>query len=485
MFDNLQIYAIGDLHGDIMPFIVCLRDCCKVIKSTKHFDLTIQDTYLVNELSKKWDDSTFDSSLGYEWIGEGSQVVLCGDIIDNIRPINELLPYKKQQEFPMEEARILMFINELNKQAASKNGKIYKVLGNHDFNNLNGRNIKQKLSNGYFNYTSRYAYEYEGYKQTPSKGRLEYFTRGNTGSSLLAEGGIYFYLMIKDFIFVHGGIVSDLLTFKNIANANDELNKYAINNTKEKLPLDYGQKNNLMSLINYKDRKDPTGLLRDRTFGFNNQEEEEMCNSLFKKFNELCKSCVDIESDEQIDSFWKYSKDCDPSKMKVVMGHCPQNYWSKNSIYNTSFNTIINEDCTSIEYSQKVETINSNDTNINGITVSCGSINDNPSIFRIDVGMSRAFNIKDISKDENRDKIIMSRTPQVLKIVYSKDTTEPKMSIIKSTLKNTLIHVPDMDKQSDLGIVIPPDTSYMKKYLKYKLLHHKLKNNKVIIEPTI
>ena len=478
MADNLQIYAIGDLHGDIMPFIVCLRDCCKVIKSTKHFDMTIQDAYLVNELLKEWDNITFDSSLGYEWIGEDSQIVLCGDMIDNIRPINELLPYKKQQEFPMEEARILMFINELNRQASSKNGKIHKVLGNHDFNNLNGRNIKQLLSNGYFNYTSRYAYEYEGYKQSPSKGRLEYFTRGNAGAALLAEGGIYFYLMIKDFIFVHGGIVSDLLTFKNIANANDELNKYAINNSKDKLLLDYGQKNECMSLVNYKDRSDPIGILRDRTFGFKNQSDQEMCTYLFKKFNELCESCIDIDDDKQIESFWKYSKDCDPNKMKVVMGHCPQNYWSKDSIYNTSFNEIINEDCTSIEYSRKVETINGDTSaNINGITVSCGNTKDSPSIFRIDVGMSRAFNIKDITIDENRNKIIMSRTPQVLKIIYNKDIREPQMSIIKSTLENTLIHVPDMDKQSDLGIKSTHDIHYKNKYLKYKLLYCNLKNN--------
>jgi len=34
-----KIYAIGDIHGDIMPLIICLRDCCKVIK--KKMDIII------------------------------------------------------------------------------------------------------------------------------------------------------------------------------------------------------------------------------------------------------------------------------------------------------------------------------------------------------------------------------------------------------------------------------------------------------------
>ena len=35
---NSIIYGIGDIHGDIMPLIICLRDCCKVIRKKKRFN---------------------------------------------------------------------------------------------------------------------------------------------------------------------------------------------------------------------------------------------------------------------------------------------------------------------------------------------------------------------------------------------------------------------------------------------------------------
>ena len=55
-----------------------------------------------------------------------------------------------------------------------------------------------------------------------------------------------------------------------------------------------------------------------------------------------------------------------------------------------------------------------------------------------------------------------SRTPQVLKIDYSSGT--PLVTIVKSTLKNTLIHLTDMD--------VNP---YAKKYKKYKSKYALLK----------
>ena len=38
-----QIFAIGDIHGDIGPLIVCLRDCCQVIKKKKSNFIFKQD----------------------------------------------------------------------------------------------------------------------------------------------------------------------------------------------------------------------------------------------------------------------------------------------------------------------------------------------------------------------------------------------------------------------------------------------------------
>ena len=102
-----KIYALGDIHGDIIPLIICLRDCCKVIKKKSNFDFK-QDTLdqdLENQLNKEWNETNYVDDLNYEWIGENSKVVLCGDILDNVRGFT----FKKPGEYPMEEARILKF----------------------------------------------------------------------------------------------------------------------------------------------------------------------------------------------------------------------------------------------------------------------------------------------------------------------------------------------------------------------------------------
>lgn len=33
LYEN--IFAIGDIHGDIIPLVICLRDCCKVIRKNQ------------------------------------------------------------------------------------------------------------------------------------------------------------------------------------------------------------------------------------------------------------------------------------------------------------------------------------------------------------------------------------------------------------------------------------------------------------------
>ena len=69
--------------------------------------------------------------------------------------------------------------------------------------------------------------------------------------------------------------------------------------------------------------------------------------------------------------------------------------------------------------------------------------------------MSRGFNLSDYD-----EKHIFSRTPQVLKIVYNNNFSEPNITIIKSSLKNTLIHLHD---------------NYINPYIKFKYLKYKIK----------
>ena len=217
---NSIIYAIGDIHGDMMPLVMCLRDCFGVIKKKGfYFNQNEIDDDLVTQMNKEWDDETFKDDLNYEWCGNNSYVVFCGDILDNVRgPI-----YKKPGEFPFEEARIFKFINSINKQAMAQNGRLFKVLGNHDMYNLNG-----KVRSSYSTFVSKYAKQYQGYKQN-AQGRLDYFGRGKPGAHLIGEDGAYLFLMINNFIFVHGGISNSLISIENIKKINSSLMKYIYN----------------------------------------------------------------------------------------------------------------------------------------------------------------------------------------------------------------------------------------------------------------
>lgn len=461
---NKNIFAIGDIHGDIEPLIVCLRDCCKVIakKDKFHFKQNKYDIDLYKQMTKEWDDKSFVEDLNYKWIGGNSIVVFCGDFLDNVRGLIE----KKPQEYPFEEARIFKFINAINKKAMEAGGRIYKVLGNHDMYNLNG-----KTKDSYFSYVSKYAKNYEGYKQG-AKNRLEYFNQGNPGAELIGEDNAYLFLMIKDFIFVHGGISSSLLNFKNITQLNESLMKFIYDKNNNTLDSQTETMENQLTFTN----DDNDGLVHDRFFGFKKgKSEEELCSSLYNKFKILCK---DVNS--KIDDHKKLGfidvTNCNPDKMKLVIGHCNQNKNTSdaNKIFKSSFSKLIKENKNNnFVYSEefgapvyKGDSDGSKDKAIYGITVSCGDRNekgdineDIPSIFRIDVGMSRGFNVKDYS-----DEYVYSRTPQVLKIEYIND--KPSITIIKSSLKNTLLHVKDMD--------VNP---YQGKYIKYKSKYLSLLND--------
>jgi hypothetical protein len=443
---NSIIYGIGDIHGDIMPLIICLRDCCKVIRKKKGFNFKQDkiDDDLILEMEKEWDDETFQDDLNYEWCGNNSYVVFCGDILDNVRgPI-----YKKPGEFPFEEARIFKFINSINKQAMAQNGRLFKILGNHDMYNLNG-----KVKYSYSTFVSEYAKNYKGYKQG-ALNRLDFFGRGKPGAKLIGEDGAYLFLMINDFIFVHGGISSSLINVDRIQKINSSLMEYIYDDTDDNNTFDTETENdeNLLTFSNeYND-----GLVLDRYFGFvNGKTEEEMCTTLYNRFQIICRDMK------------KKNFSCNPDKMKLVIGHCNQNLLTSNNnqIFKSGFGRLVNNNLVSQEFTKPVFKGNaSKEHGIYGITVSCGDRKDNntvdfnnPSIFRIDVGMSRGFNLMDDNED-----FILSRTPQVLKVDYI--NSNPETSVIKSTLNNTISHLPKIN-----------ENPYKRKFIKYKLKYFKLK----------
>ena len=148
-----RIIALSDIHGDMHALIIAFRDCAQIIrkKPTVRINLDILDEdaerLLEMDLNKNEDD--YKDDLNYEWCGGNTHVVICGDMIDpyrnsktNLRTTDnkESLCFGEEKciasEYYQIELKILRFINALNKQAMAVGGRIFKILGNHEINNM-------------------------------------------------------------------------------------------------------------------------------------------------------------------------------------------------------------------------------------------------------------------------------------------------------------------------------------------------------------
>jgi hypothetical protein len=452
-----KIYAIGDIHGDIIPFIVALRDCCRVIKKKTGYDFNQnkKDQDMVKELSKEWHDNTYIEDLNYEWIGNDAYVVLCGDLINNSRSQKP-----KPEEYPLEELRILKFINAINKMAILKGGSIFKVIGNHDFDNINKEILTSPYKN---NLVTKKTAEYEGYKYGAID-RFHYFNHGNIGAKVFGIDNAYLFLVIRDFIFVHGGISSDLFNFENLNYINEKFNSY-LNDASNTL---FDKESNSLE---YKLVSSENGLVKCRYFSqrFEKIPEEKVCDDLEIKFNKLLEE-LRTNGYSQHKNF------------RLVVGHSTQNkFFNEKNTYYSTYDNIIKENYINdgiIVNNKFPEGSVYNGTGKikddiiinNGISVGCNNERGLSKIFRIDVGLSRgAFNFK----DNDTDEYLYSRTPQVLEIIYESD--QPKVNLIKSSVENTKIHICDLGISNETYEKNLMKGGYYHKYLKYRAKYAFLK----------
>jgi hypothetical protein len=207
-----RIIALSDLHSDIHAFIICLRDCAKVIRKVPNVNTIIlpdvlkldQDTEDMLELNLNENENLYKDDLNYEWIGGTTNIVICGDILDGFRQQTMMRIGNNRcsrgtctnNEYDQGEIKLLRFINAINFLAINSGGRIYKILGNHDFANL-GNNVA--VLNRYIQpHTLGEPNYYHGMN------RIEYFKAGNAGSQLLLQDGAYLGLIINNNIFVHG-----------------------------------------------------------------------------------------------------------------------------------------------------------------------------------------------------------------------------------------------------------------------------------------
>jgi len=494
------LFSLSDIHGDIHAFIISLRDCAKVIRKKTDstplnpdiVDPDIEHNLIINIGNGvdgvAGDGDCYDVSLGYEWCGSNAHVVICGDFIDPNRQQNEKPTCAKHPcvdeipcnctYYPQQEIKLLLFINEINRQAMLSSGRIIKLLGNHEVKNiLPGKTLYHqyifssdiKLGN----------YYYLGCN------RKETFNIGNPGYNLLFKDGCGLIVKINNTIFVHGKINKTDDIFRiNVANQH-------INNPDE------SDDSKMRLFIKY-DKED--GILNNREWGTDNIYPIIMGDPV-----ELNKYYTDIK--ETIRFFLMLEKLDDIIKYRVVIGHCTQFDSSIFNVANTSFSNVSHEDEKSKTYnglSYKRDKASFDDQKfIFGITMEVPKEPVNALIdfylYRVDVGSSREFDKGDarifylhsgIPPDpiQAENKLLFSKTPQVLAI-HKDDYNNDIVTIIKSKMWNTRKHLPRQyyeylislkhkNSQIRAGLETLSDrTKYDKKYLKYKKKYLDLKKS--------
>jgi len=473
------VYSLSDIHGDIHAFIIALRDCAKIIKSTnENFQICEKDIYMEYMLNIDLNTSfnTYDASLGYKWTASDTYLVICGDMLDNNRDSSK--NDKENQIYPQIEIKLIMFINELNRQTINKNKEsgIFKIIGNHEvFNILSMKSKNRVLINEYISKQDKEIADnyYITKKNGKNYNRLIVFWEEPKIRNYLFRYNLYIALLINDTIYVHGNIspvykinskdINLVELYKEFNN--DMNNKYGLLHKYklESVLMDVWQKLYDMTNIDYDNEK---------TMDDMNDKEMYIGYTLWSRYfvpNEISKR---INIDE-----CNIKKRFPVGYNRLIVGHCPQNF--SNTTNNLNYYTITEketEDDVSITFKYNRETatkllktgnqiFNTQDIGkIAGITAECPT-NDNKDfiVYHIDVCSSRGFDDTDDNPNvnslpRNKDDLVTlySRTPQILKIA-----TNNTVSIIKSTSLNTRIHQPrnrweDALQNADLSNYITP-----------------------------
>jgi hypothetical protein len=521
----MKIFSMSDIHGDIMSFIVNLRDCCEVIRKKREYSFdkfTMTDNDTIYELNKTHEKIYSDinknerymgvdkylDDLNYEWCGGNSVVVLCGDMIDNLRSNVKGEYNRKIGEYPMEEAKILLFINKLNKDARKSGGHIFKLVGNHEMRNITI--IKKKTKTVHMvDSISNYANDPENYPDINVckefmylSNRQRFFLPGNAGALLLAEDGIHILLVIKNFMFVHGGISNKLITIKNIEFLNNFLNQFLIKgNIKNDILFNHG--NEMVKIIDEL-LLNETSIIEDRTFGYlahnrkgsKNENIDGQCIFLKERMNEIytdlleykqniTRTPVNIDkeiyldvnvehtSDEYVEclsNFWYGGSDLTDSNINLVMGHTWQHFTGINERIITNDLKITKEIASTDSHTvygltheiKMNKEYHNRDEKVEGVATNCSTETIYPRLYRLDVATSYSFNDIALEYDTTLEGQHY-RFPQALCITYSGN--EYIVNIIKTSLKLMYVHMPDLIKKN-----IPESDpfDFRKKYIKYK-----------------
>jgi hypothetical protein len=471
------------------PYIKSNPSNIEIIRANNN-DILLES--LLN-LNLNTDENIFQADLGFEWCGDNTHAVVIGDILDGIRSHTFKFENTKNytHQYYQLEVKIIKFLNLLDIYAVNKMGRVIKLLGNHELENMchfcnnSKENLHFRKKHSFSNPNTKI--EEKTYYKNYS--RLEFFNFNKPGYELLRERGTGIILKINNNIFVHASLIeNDKMKYYDYSFMNNLINN------KEIKSKDYNDK--IITYFKILSEKD-TGksILWERSDGefsrFNilknndetddtidehtniNSTRDTYCNNLGLR---LVKFCEGIS---------EHSSYCNTQNLRLIVCHTTQHessFPSKKSTHNIiehkthnnkiTFSQLENSDRTTetfnynkIYMGHPKRDYNNNDI-IFGITTEC--IDFKHQIFRIDIGQSRAFDntkyipkiTENIDHDNYTNLYLLSRSPQILKII------DNDLKIIRSKLENTRKHQPriwleDAYESKKLNSV------YVGKYYKY------------------
>ena len=391
-----RIIALSDIHSDIQSLIIAFRDCAKVIQrkgTIQTNEILSDDIYrelsdlLQINLTEEPSNEEYPDNLNYEWIGDNTIIVLVGDIIDGKRMNQDFLKVTRNSainyemhEYPQIEIKILRFINALNKDAMSKGGRIYKLLGNHEIMNMD-----EAEDENMDNYIFDNDLSNKNYYNNVS--RKDIFKFGNYGFNLLFQDSCRALLMINNYIFVHGQLIKDM-KYIEYDTINIQIGNYI--NHINKLPYKTGFTTNIINKLNNPD----SSQLWLREYG---NLDDDKIRSTERQETKFCRDTVI----EDFKSFLDQSgiPNIYPEDLKIVIGHCIQSNFTHNNNNARSYTNIIKQD-------HVIEILgppsiygnySSNPKLIFGITMECPNHDSDNShkIYKVDIGSSRGFDNMD------------------------------------------------------------------------------------------
>lgn len=199
-----RIIVIGDIHGDMDMLLKCLK--------------------IANLIDN-------NNASHYKWIGGDSVVVQVGDQIDSCRfnGIDNCNDPDKYELDKPDDVKILYFLTKLHNKAQKKGGAVYSLMGNHEFMNVLGD--FNYVSHSNINHFSNYNHKGKIIKNGID-GRKIAFQPGNKIANFLACTR-KMALIIGSNLFVHAGIVPQMIAKYKIDDMNKLLTLFLLDELKQ------------------------------------------------------------------------------------------------------------------------------------------------------------------------------------------------------------------------------------------------------------